>query len=254
MDAKTNTAATVVATVVPLPAEPDSPSNSSAVTEKVSRWLQAATDGPTPLSTSAAASSVQQQQQQQSPLTESPRPSLTFSTSALTQDEKAAASPAGTVRAKPRKEKPPPIVVAAPGSVRGSPAKKDAVHAAHAVAVAVAVVAPSDSEGSTSDEGQHARGRPGHLQSQLQAQAQSQPHPPQLAHTDSSTSSGSGSRATTLPALSPTRTVSSSGAESTLPTPNDGVVPARRRLDLARLELALVRSEPRGARVGEARA
>ncbi|KAH9856631.1 hypothetical protein C2E23DRAFT_881963 [Lenzites betulinus] len=113
-----------------------------------------------------------------------------------------AASPAGTVRAKPRKEKPPPIIVTA----QRPSTSLDATRAPAAEATA-----PSDARATSLPS----RGRPA-AASAYRQQAQ----PPLLGHsTSSGGSSGTGSRTTTLPALSPTRTASSSGAESALPTP-----------------------------------
>ncbi|KAI0368771.1 hypothetical protein BV20DRAFT_980526 [Pilatotrama ljubarskyi] len=188
---------------------PGSPSsNSSAVTEKVSRWLRSSTDAPTPLSVSTDPSTVQ-------PLSESPRASLANEPGAQTPQ---AVSPAGTVKAaKPRKEKPPPIVVTAQRPSKDSDVKAPA----QIVSVAIAAAALSDSDASTSDgRSFDARGRHQSL-SATPSNAPQQPHPPLLAHANSNTSASTSgtSRSTTLPALSPTRTISSSGAESTLPTP-----------------------------------
>ena len=163
-------------------ATPDS--TSAAVSEKVSRWLRTSADGPSTGSRSRPA------------LTVSPR-------SSVDEDVRTplAPSPAGTMR--PRKEKPPPIVVT---PHRPSREQHDRPHAV-AVAVAVAVSAPSDSDATASSEG-----RPS-----LEARGRGAATPPRLAH--SSSAQTNTSRAATLPALSPTRTVSSSGAESALPTP-----------------------------------
>ncbi|KAI8980084.1 hypothetical protein BD414DRAFT_538471 [Trametes punicea] len=186
------------------PAEADTPSSSA---EKVTRWLRSTTDVPTPAPLSTSPSAGPSSVVQSAPLTESPRTSLSDAEAEVETPQ--AASPAGTVRAstRQRKEKPPPIVVAPPStrSSRESGAKPLA----------------------------QPLGRPSDLQSQPQPPPQSQqaPPPPRLAHAHSSTSTGSGSgssregrhgggsRGQTLPALSPTRTVSSFGAESSLPTP-----------------------------------
>ncbi len=177
---------------------PGSPSShSSAVTEKVSRWLRSSTDAPTPLSVSTEPSTVE------TTFTESPRTSPV-------SEKRDDASPAGTVRAaKSRKEKPPPIVVTAQRPSNELTAK--AKSKAPAPAITVAVAALSDSEASASDE--HSALAPRGRQVS-QGRGRGQPQPPLLTHASSSSSRG-----TTVPALSPTRTISSSGAESTLPTP-----------------------------------
>ncbi|KAI0360178.1 hypothetical protein OH77DRAFT_906426 [Trametes cingulata] len=186
---------------------PGSPSsNSSVATEKVSRWLRSSTDAPTPLSVSTDQSAVQ------TPLCESPSTSLANEAGAQIPQ---AASPAGTVKAaKPRKEKPPPIVVTTQRPSKDSDVKAPT----QIISVAVAAAALSDSEASTSDGRSSLEARGRHHLSTTPPNAKSQPHPPLLAQANSSSTSG-GSRSTTLPALSPTRTISSSGAESTLPTP-----------------------------------
>ncbi|OSC98234.1 hypothetical protein PYCCODRAFT_1011440 [Trametes coccinea BRFM310] len=191
---------------------PDSPS------EKVSRWLRSSSDTPTPTSPSQFAQS--QPDAASTPLSESPRTSLSTADSDADAETPQAASPAGTVRGpRQRKEKPAPIVVAPPSrsskESAGGKSKVAANTTAQVVAVAVSVASgPSDSEGSTCDT--DVRGRPAPHLAGLGG-------PPRLSHADSSTSTESSSdgrsRGMTLPALSPTRTVSSSGAESTLPTP-----------------------------------
>ncbi|KAI0635640.1 hypothetical protein C8Q77DRAFT_1071637 [Trametes polyzona] len=206
---------------------PGSPSShSSAVTEKVSRWLRSSTDAPTPLSVSTNSSTVVPTQ---TDLVESPQTSFAAEADAQTPTPQAA-SPSGTVRAKPRKEKPPPIVVTAQRASKEK--ERDAKAPAQLISIAVAALSDSDTSTNTSDEQSsleaQARGRQAATSSsgalrpgQTQAQAQSQAEPPLLGHANSSASSGSGSgsRSTTLPALSPTRTVSSFGADSCLPTP-----------------------------------
>lgn len=137
-------------------------------------------------------------------LSESPRASL-----AVLEEEvptPVAVSPAGTMRA--RKEKPPPIVVT---SHRPSQDAK----AQHSIAVAMA--AP-DLEASISDRPSlEQRGRP---TGNVNVNALSPPLAQDLSSSSSGSShSGVRSRTTTIPALSPTRTVSSSGASSSLPTP-----------------------------------
>ncbi|KAI0649417.1 hypothetical protein C8Q79DRAFT_512220 [Trametes meyenii] len=174
---------------------PGSPSShSSVVTEKVSRWLRSSTDTPTDLTRPSPAEDAvaDLDAEAQAPST---------------------ASPDGTLRAKPRKEKPPPIVVIThhrASKEHAPPPPPPAI-----ITVAAAAAALSDSEASTSSSSRpslEARGR----QATLGAAAQ----PPRLAHTTSSASRGTTTTTTTtLPALSPTRTVSSSGADSTLHTP-----------------------------------
>lgn len=177
---------------------PGSPSShSSAVTEKVSRWLRSSTDASTPLSVSTEPSTVE------GTFTDSPRTSPVNEK----QDD---ASPAGTVRAaKSRKEKPPPIVVTAqrPSNELNPKAKSKSPPPV----ITVAVAALSDSEASTSD-GHSALAPRGRRTTPGKGRGQAQP--PLLTHASSSSSRG-----TTVPALSPTRTISSSGAESNLPTP-----------------------------------
>ena len=96
-------------------------------------------------------------------------------------------SKSGTVRS--RREKPPPIVITQPGK-------------------APSHTAPSDSETSTSSSDAQQYSRPSVSGSGPVATARRLAHAPSIQ-----------SRMTTVPALSPTRTVSSLGAESSLPTP-----------------------------------
>ncbi len=191
--------------------EPSTPSShSSAVTEKVSRWLRTSSDTPTPTAASSSTPNT-------IPLSDSPRPSVERD-----HDEArtpiALITPTGTVRV--RKEKPPPIVIT------GHRPQDSHSHPKAAQVIALTIAAPSDSE-ATSSEGRpsiETRGRGGST------------GPPRLAHDISTSSNATGltstssgtagtgttggrSRTSTLPALSPTRTVSSSGASSSLPTP-----------------------------------
>ncbi|KAI0822484.1 hypothetical protein BC628DRAFT_662255 [Trametes gibbosa] len=166
-----------------------------------------------PSSPSAAPPSLSVSTDPPAALTDTPRSSLT------TDDAQTplAASPAGTVRAKPRKEKPPPIIV----TTQRPSSSFDSKRVPAPQVVAFTGAAPSDSEASITSDARSSletRGRP--AISAAAAQRQSRDQPPLLGHSVSSGSSnGTGSRANTLPALSPTRTVSSSGAESALPTP-----------------------------------
>ncbi|RPD59589.1 hypothetical protein L227DRAFT_611820 [Lentinus tigrinus ALCF2SS1-6] len=221
--------------------EPSTPSShSSAVTEKVSRWLRTSSDTPVSPTASSSAPILSPSQTHSSPLSESPRQSLDET---QTQTPVAATpTPTGTVRA--RKEKPPPIIVTAHRSTPDSHSHPKVPQAAQVLALTIA--APSDSEASTEDEGRpsletRTRGRGLHVHVSTGA------GPPRLAHDISTSSDGtttntttyttttggsagtgtgtgatttSGrSRTNTVPALSPTRTVSSSGASSALPTP-----------------------------------
>ncbi|KAI1797018.1 hypothetical protein LXA43DRAFT_499051 [Ganoderma leucocontextum] len=159
-----------------------SPSAHSA--EKVSRWLRTSNDMPTPLSLSEA-TAVIAASDHESVLSASPRTSLEVPQSPFSTSN----SKAGTVRS--RREKPPPIVITQAGKAPS-----------HAVVIA----APSDSETSTSSSSEAQHSRPSLSGSTAR----------RLAHTP-----GMQGRMTTgtVPALSPTRTVSSLDAESSLPTP-----------------------------------
>ncbi|KAI0768016.1 hypothetical protein BD413DRAFT_494030 [Trametes elegans] len=198
--------------------QPDSP-----VADKVTRWLRSSTDAPTPPSASDSTSL------NPTPESASQPPSLTLDIDAAETPQ--AASPAGTVRARPRKEKPPPIVIAPP---RPSSEKDVDAKGAGPQVVAVALTAPSDSDASTSASDSrpsldaHALPSPSATPTptpprgrQLSpgASTTEQALPRRLAHANSTASTNSSGESRALPALSPTRTASSSGAESSLPTP-----------------------------------
>ncbi|KAI0749709.1 hypothetical protein C8Q80DRAFT_1269545 [Daedaleopsis nitida] len=124
------------------------------------------------------------------------------STSGSPEDETSppvAVSLAGAAR--PRKEKPPPITVTSHRMSQEARAQQS---------ITVAISAPSDTSTSDGRPQLEQRGRP---TAGLHATS-----PPLGQASSTSSSDGARSRTTTVPALSPTRTVSS-GADSSLPTP-----------------------------------
>ena len=164
------------------PSPSGSPSTHSA--EKVSRWLRDSSDMPTPVPLSETAIGAITTSDQEPVLSASPRGSFEAPPSPSPKSE--------TVRS--RREKPPPIVITQPGKAPS-----------HATA------APSDSETSTSSsEAQRSR-RSLSGSGSGSGTARRPAHAPSIQSRMTATG--------TLPALSPTRTVSSLGAESSLPTP-----------------------------------
>ncbi|PIL35370.1 hypothetical protein GSI_02096 [Ganoderma sinense ZZ0214-1] len=170
--------------------EHSSPSNSPSAhsAEKVSRWLRDSSDMSTPVPHSETAASAITSSDHEPVLSASPRESL----------EAPLPPSAGTMRS--RREKPPPIVITQPGKAPS-----------HANA------APSDSETSTSSMSSPGtqRGR-----RSLSGSGSGSGTARRPAHAPSIQSRMTTGTTGTLPALSPTRTVSSVGAESSsLPTP-----------------------------------
>ncbi|KAI0671446.1 hypothetical protein C8Q78DRAFT_1078263 [Trametes maxima] len=208
---------------------PGSPSShSSVVTEKVSRWLSSSTDMPTPTGP---------------PL---PEDTDVDADAGAYAQAPSPASPDGTLHAKPRKEKPPPIVVTThraskEHAIATAPAPPPAI-----ITLAAATTALSDSEASTSGSSS----RPS-LEARGRQAASGAAQPPRLAHTTSSASRNTGTTTTTtttttLPALSPTRTVSSSGADSTLHTPT--TTSCQRDVSISRGSISHSSDQSHGAR------